>query len=217
MTTFHEKDFTMSGQPGKRYIALGKQDESTEMWPAAHVDLLREQEKSNFFMGIDMSTREPSSQFFTNRPAQVVGAFADPSMSANVPTLLGIAGDRSMRDTGRLPTHDKSLSTHSSTMIEKLRARGVDVPENPANPAAQRTNLIHKKDHLFKEEDLFGTHEMPPAVVKSGRDLMRSMLRTKAQGISDQQFNFYNNVPEQKSFVDVPLPGTRPIKTVWNS
>jgi hypothetical protein len=211
MTTYYDRHPRLT-QRATRFMAVGKEENG--MHPMAHVDLLHEEEKSNFFMGMPINATQEGepNQMFSNRPARLHGAFADPSMTSHIPTLLGMAGERSMRDTGgRLPMPSHSLSEHSSRMVQGLRDRGVNFPENPKNSGDAQTNTIQKKDYLATPEDIgYDAMPTPLSQVRSGRELMRSMLRPKAQNISDNQFKHYNNLPMAKNYIEQHLPGMDP-------
>lgn len=169
-----------------RFMAIADEGRGgTNYHALAHVDLTHEQEMPNFRnRGSDVESvnSDAPTELFRNRPAEITGAFTHPDMRAHMPTLLGIAADQHQRMTGRatLPMAAKSLSADSANMISKLRSKGVSVPLHPANPSGQQTNTIDKTDmdiHVVHAADDLGT-VMPASDVRSGRDLVRGMLRS---------------------------------------
>lgn len=168
-----------------RFMAVAADEDSSSARPSAHVDLTHEQERPNFrqLPGGGYDTVMPSAtELFHHQPAEIMGAFAHPDMRAHMPTLLGIAADQHQRMTGRstLPMAARSLSADSSNMVSKLRSKGISVPLHPDNPTGAQTNTIGKdamESVVMHRHDDFGTG-VPASDVKSGRDLVRGMLRS---------------------------------------
>ena len=179
MTTYATKDTSTPSQDSyTRFYALSDHEENG-MRAAAHVDLRHEKEIPNFVAAHDVSIRQPSEELFRNKPGEVHGAFTDPTMRSHLPTLLGMAAETNMRETGgRLPQPAKSLSAQSSGMVRKLIARGVPIPENHENPTAAANNALRMKDYMVTDNDTWDAKFADPARVKSGRDLVRGMLRS---------------------------------------
>lgn len=110
---------------------------------------------------------------------QVTGAFADPTMRAHMPTLLGLAGQLSHRMTGGLetPMPDSSLSKHSSPMVQKLRDKGLDLPINPKNPKSKVTNDIGMNPQYEPAEDRAWETPLSDTQVNAGKQMIRGILR----------------------------------------
>lgn len=124
---------------------------------------------------------EPT-ELFKNKPGEITGAYADPTMRGHVGALLGMAVNHHQRLTGdnSLPFPDSSLSVHSSALVQKLRRRGVPVPVNPSNPGAVPTNLISMDPAAVGVGNVdmyFGPDDIPAHEVHAGKQKIRGILR----------------------------------------
>jgi hypothetical protein len=126
-------------------------------------------------------SKHAPTELFTNMPAEVSGAFSDPSMGHAIPTLLGLAAQHTLRQTGRMPMPAASLSEKSAPMVRKLISKGVQLPTNPENPTNEVTNKIIRPENLLASAHDVGKY-VSDADVKGGRALARSYLRPKHMG-----------------------------------
>jgi hypothetical protein len=192
--TYLHKHFGQEGYGSDRYIALGEPEEAgsrshpaTQPRKAAWVDIARARE-----IPAGPSHQASTGQMFVHQPARIHGLFAHPEMSTSVPTLLGLAAGRSLRDTGTLPVPDSSLSEHSSKIVQTLRKKGLPIPKNEENPQAQPTNTIRKDRFTLSEADITWTdlHDNYPRPlgkeeVSQGGKTFRALL---SGNVNKQQF-----------------------------
>lgn len=157
---------------------------SRDLFPAATVTYDHEGEELH-----SERLRDMTGQMYQHFPGQITEAFADKSMRQHIPTLLGLAAQQHQRLAGRsdaLPQASDDLSVHSAGMIAHLQAKGIPVATHPENADAHVTN-----DHKLGSYALVDHPDVPRTTldtdtVKSGRDLMRGMLRSSR--VSSKQF-----------------------------
>lgn len=105
----------------------------------------------------------PSSELFHSRGGKISSAFADPTMTPHVATLLGAAINEHRRVTGSstsLPMPSEDLSPFSSKLVRNSRKKGIPVPENPDNSDSRITNDITRysmNSLKYDGEDFPGT------------------------------------------------------------
>ena len=101
-----------------------------------------------------------------------------------VAQLLGMAGEQSLRTTGRLPKASRDLSVHSSRLVRGLADRGIiDAPSNELrnsidweDGAASALSAVRyvEKDHNAGRESVT---EVPSEEAAQGGQMLRQMLR----------------------------------------
>ena len=173
--------------PKIHYTAMGDRDEDWNM-PYAQVTYSPPSER------IDPGRYNKHSgqlSMLTSSPAQITGAYAHDSMRGSIPTLLGMATDRHRRfvaDSTSLPGHDTSLSDDSSAMVNKLKDRGVPIPNNAANPTAEANNELSEGEGRGRytarstgEATGPNVITMPHEAVLSGGRTVRNVLRGNRQ------------------------------------
>jgi len=182
---FFKKRFPTS----TRYGAMADTDnlmDTEAARPAAWVDVLDAHTREHGPKQWDRAKPGEQLQLFEHNPETIVGAFAHPSMSFAMPSLLGLA----VNQVGRIPMPDASLSADSSTMVKNLRQRGVGVPVNEQNPDAAANNELAEKDKSMWTLTVGGLINGGDATlldkgqVREGSQTARKMLRKRGE----QQF-----------------------------
>lgn len=129
--------------------------------------------------------QKDTPQLFFHTPARITGAFADPSMRAHIPTLLGIVLNREGSNT--IP--GSSLSVHSSRIVKKAVEREAIQP-NPRNIDSERGNsltLIPRTTPLYTNSSggLIDSTHIDPADLMLGKQKVREILG-RSQHLSPQ-------------------------------
>lgn len=186
MTKFRAEPDKWNANYATKYTALADKPvkDNPDAFKSAHVVYDKEGEEPH-----SERLQSMTGEMFQHFPGQVTEAFSDPSMRAHVPTLLGLATQQHQRLAGSsyaLPRADESLSKHSSAMIGHLKAKGIDVPTHPGNPAAAPNNDYDLHTMATYDDPTSTKSHVSPEMVRSGRDLIRGMLRRPA--VSDKQF-----------------------------
>ena len=147
----------------------------------------------------------PQGTLFLSRPAEnrVVGLYASRGARHAVPTLLGLIGHKSMRETGRLPQASDNLSVHSAPIVRNLVERGAIANPQPG-PRVRAKNAIRMDDETstdaMKEAEgvaVFG-QKVDPKDVRMGQQFIRSVLRRPRERVPGQPTELFPSAAYKK-------------------
>ena len=121
-------------------------------------------------------TPPEQGRLFDSTPSTISSAFADKSMLAAVPTLLGLAINKS-KQIGTGLQGDSSLSKHSSPLVKRGLKSGILQP-NPRNPEGRKNNdySLARGHHIYPSDAIL-FKEIEPEQLQAGKQTIRGMLR----------------------------------------
>jgi hypothetical protein len=123
---------------------------------------------------------------FSSEPSEITSAFADPSMRAAVPTVMGLALNEA-RKIGTGLTYSSSLSRHSSNISQRALKAGL-VQVNPSHPTAGRSNDISFTPQRINVSDIgenSGYEMATKEQLGAARQIIRTMLRPGGKKVEE--------------------------------
>ena len=158
---------------------LGMSRELDSHWAHADADARDDYEvrEDGHHQGVLMNSRKAT-------PWKINEMYVSKEGTHIVPTLLGMAGEHSLRTTSRLPEASNDLSQHSSRMVHRLADKGViEAPKNEhrnsidfdEGHSSARSNVEHLIGRVRSQRD--DTIEVPASDVERGGRLYRQIFR----------------------------------------
>ena len=128
-------------------------------------------------VGVEEYTGRSSSELFKHSPAEAYSVFASKEMRPHVMTGLAIANERAYPGGSRALSFPDSLSVHSSSLVNNLRNRGMQVDASFSNTSAEVTN-DYTFDDAFKVvmHSRSGATRIAPEEISMAKKNVRSIL-----------------------------------------
>ena len=195
--TYERNAYSAPGKSdGWRYSAAfrGNSSNTGSEGPAAYVSSIYEKDKYGYYdnadrdEGIDVENDGTGQrELFWSIPGkhEVDIAFSTKDARHQVPTLLGMAGQHSLKRLGKLPGATSDLSKHSSKLVQKFTDMDVLKPKNSQMPLNSIDWESGASDAEWQSKEV---QDFGDAVdfdrVDMGRQFARNLLRRpkRAQG-----------------------------------
>jgi hypothetical protein len=134
------------------------------------------------------------NELFEHTPAQIMDLNSHPDMKIHVGTLLGLAiNEHRKRENNpdSIPTPSADLSTYSSNMIKKARAKGTAIPVNHDNEHSDAVNGLFSHNTTMSKREMQhkGIETLDDSERQAGKSTFREIIRKrKPSNVSKQQF-----------------------------